>query len=65
MATLWNVLTLAAATGLAAAAAIALQWLALHSTLHLMRGATVRKASSRPELVRGTLQVARALASRR
>ncbi len=57
--------TLVIATMLAAAAAVALQWLFLKAAVLMMRPATARRIPARAELVRGTAQVARAYATRR
>ncbi len=57
--------TLVIATMLAAAAAVALHWLFLKAAVLMMRPATARRIPARTELVPGTVQVARAYATRR
>ncbi len=57
--------TLVIATMLAAVAAVALQWLFLRAAFLMMRPATARRIPVRTELVRGTVQLARAYAARR
>jgi len=52
-------------TMFAAAAAVAIHWLLLRATFLMMRPATVRRNSVRPELVRGTAELTGAFASRR
>src|SRR5256885_6384650 len=64
MLTLLNFMTLILATCLAAAAAVALNWLLLHTALRLMRPATARQVTVRHEVVRGTGRLARGLAPR-
>src|SRR2546421_7911053 len=64
MLALLSLITLILATCLAAAAAVALNWLLLHTALRLMRPATARQVTVRHELVRGTVRLARALAPR-
>ena len=64
MLALLSLITLILATCLAAAAAVALNWLLLHTALRLMRPATARQVTVRHELVRGTARLARALAPR-
>jgi hypothetical protein len=49
----------------AVAAAMTIHWLLLEATLLLMRPAAARKVSPQTELVRGTVQLARAYASHR
>jgi hypothetical protein len=46
--------TLVVTTMFAAAAAVAIHWLLLRASFLMMRSATVRRNSVRPELVRGT-----------
>jgi hypothetical protein len=65
MAGLLNLLILVTATCFALAAAAALEWMVLCTALQLMRPAVVRQVTVRPELARGTPQVARAFAVRR
>ena len=60
-----NLITLVMATCLAAAAAVALNWLLLHTTLRLMRPATARQTTARAELVRGTARLAHTFLPRR
>jgi hypothetical protein len=57
--------TLVIATMFAVAAAVALHWLLLRTVFHLMRPATARKTVMHTELVRGTMQLARAFAPHR
>jgi hypothetical protein len=57
--------TLALATIFAAAAAVAFDWLLLRAAFQLMKPATARRMPVRTELVRGTMQLARAFDSRR
>jgi len=57
--------TLVIATVFAAVGAAALNWLLLRASFLLMRPATARRIPARPELVRGTAQLARAFASQR
>jgi len=57
--------TLVITTMFAAAAAVALHWLFLRAAFLMMRPATARRIQVRTELVRGTTQLARALASQR
>jgi hypothetical protein len=57
--------TLVITTMFAAAAAVGLHWLFLRAAFLLMRPATARQMSVRPELARGTAQLARAFASQR
>ncbi len=52
-------------TMFSAAAAVVLHWLFLQAAFQMMRPATARRIPVRPELVRRTAQLARALASRR
>ena len=56
---------LVVATIIAAAAAVACNWLMLRVAFHLMQPAAIRKTSVRTELVRGTEQLARAFAPNR
>ena len=65
MLTLLNFMTLVIATCLAAAAAVALNWLLLHTALRLMRPATARQFRIGSELVRGTARLAHAFLPRR
>ena len=60
-----SLLTLALVTLLALGAAALLHWLLLRAVLRAAQPATIRRASARPELVRGTAQLARAYAARR
>jgi hypothetical protein len=60
-----NFITLAVATGLAAAAAVAVNWLLLRVAVQLMSPAAARTSVARPYLVQGTAQVARAFSGRR
>jgi hypothetical protein len=53
------------ATIVAAAAAVACNWLMLRVAFHLMQPAAIRKTSVRTELVRGTEQLARSFAPNR
>jgi hypothetical protein len=57
--------TLAVATMFAAAAAVAFDWLLLRAAFHLMKPATTRRVSLRTDLVRGTIELARAFDPRR
>jgi hypothetical protein len=57
--------TLAIATLFAVAAAAGLNWLCLQAAFALMQPATARRISPRPDLARGTAQLARAFASNR
>lgn len=57
--------TLVLTTLFAAAGAAALHWLMLRATFLLMRPATARRIPVRKDLMRGTAQLARALASDR
>jgi hypothetical protein len=57
--------TLVITTMFATAAAVALHWLFLRAAFLLMRPATARRIPVRPELARGTKQLARAFASQR
>lgn len=59
-----SLLTLALATILALGAATLLHWVLLRVTLRLMQPASIRPVP-RPQLVRGTMQLARAYAPRR
>lgn len=52
-------------TMFAVAAAVAFHWLLLRATFLMMRPATTRRNSVRPELVRGTAELVGAFASRR
>jgi hypothetical protein len=67
MIAIFNLATLVSATMLAAASAVAINWLALRLTFQLMRPAGVRTgtASVRSELVRGTIDLVRALTPHR
>jgi hypothetical protein len=56
---------LVVATIVAAAAAVACNWLMLCVAFHLMQPAAIRKTSVRTELVRATEQLARAFAPNR
>jgi hypothetical protein len=56
---------LVVATIVAAAAAVACNWLMLRAAFHLMQPAAVRRTRVRTELVRGTDQPARAFAPSR
>jgi hypothetical protein len=56
---------LVVATIVAAAAAVACNWLMLRVAFHLMQPAAIRKTSVRTELVRGTEQLARSFAPNR
>jgi len=56
---------LVVATIVAAAAAVACNWLMLRAAFHLMRPAAVRRTWVRTELVRGTDQPARSFAPNR
>jgi hypothetical protein len=62
-----NFATLVSATMLAAASAVAINWLALRLTFQLMRPASVRTgtASVRSELARSTTDLIRALTPHR
>jgi hypothetical protein len=73
MLALVSLITLIVATSLAAAAAVALNWILLHTALRLMRPAVrtmavrpvaVRPVAVRRELVYGTVRLARALTPR-
>ena len=55
--------TLVIATMFAVAAAAGLNWLFLQAAFALMQPATARRISARPDLARGTVQLARAFAS--
>jgi hypothetical protein len=57
--------TLAVATLFALAAAVAFYWVLLRAACELMKPATGRRALVRTELVRGTVQLARAFDPRR
>jgi hypothetical protein len=57
--------TLVITTMFAAAAAVGLHWLLLRAAFLMMRPATARRISVRPELARGTAHLARAFASQR
>jgi hypothetical protein len=61
--------TLVVATMFAVLAAVLLHWLLLRATFHLMRPATARRTATRTaspaDLVRGTVQLARAFAPHR
>lgn len=57
--------TLAVATMVAAAAAVAFNWLLLQAAFRLIRPATAQRVPARTELVRGTMQLARAFDPRR
>jgi hypothetical protein len=59
-----SLLTLALATILALGAAALLHWVLLRVTLRLMQPASIRPVPH-PQLVRGTMQLARAYAPRR
>jgi hypothetical protein len=56
---------LAVATMVASAAAVAFFWVLLRAACELMKPATGRRAPVRKELVRGTMQLARAFDPRR
>jgi hypothetical protein len=60
-----NFATLAIATLFAVAAAAGVHWLLLRAAFVLMQPATARRISPRPDLARGTAQLARAFASNR
>jgi hypothetical protein len=60
-----NFTGLVLATILAAAVAVACNWLMLQVTFHLMQPAAVRKTPTQTFLVRRTLQLARAFAPNR
>jgi hypothetical protein len=60
-----NFATLAIATMFAVAVAAGLNWLFLQVAFVLMQPATARRISVRPDLARGTAQLARAFASNR
>jgi hypothetical protein len=60
-----NFTILAIATMFAVAAAAGLNWLFLQAAFVLMQPATAQRVSARPDLVRGTTQLARAFASNR
>lgn len=62
---LLNLILLTSATLFAGAAAVAFYWLLLRATVQLMRPAAVRSAPVRGELVRGTVELARAFTPRR
>jgi hypothetical protein len=57
--------TLAIATMFAIATAAGLNWLLLQAAFALMQPATARRIAPRPDLARGTTQLARAFASNR
>ena len=57
--------TLTMATIFAAVLAVAFAWLLLRVVFHLMRPATARRVAVRSEIVRGTMELARAYAGRR
>jgi hypothetical protein len=57
--------TLVLTTMFAAAAAVGLQWVFLKAAFLLMRPATARRIPGRTELVRGTVQLARAYSTTR
>jgi len=57
--------TLVLSAMFAVAAAAAFHWLLLQAAFSMMRPATARRISVRPELARGTAQLARAFASQR
>jgi hypothetical protein len=63
--TLLSLFTLIVATLLAAAMAVALDWLLLRVAFQIMTPAAVRSASPPSELLRGTAELARAFAIRR
>jgi len=65
MIAMMNFATLAIATMFAIAAAAGLNWLFLQAAFVLMQPATARRISVRPDLARGTTQLARAFASNR
>jgi hypothetical protein len=65
MVALLSLVTLAVVTILALGAAAAMHWLLLRVALRLMQPASIRPVPARPELVRGTMQLARAYAPRR
>jgi hypothetical protein len=56
---------LVVATIIAAAAAVACNWLMLRVAFHLMQPAAIRKTSVRTGLVRGTEQLGRAFSPNR
>jgi hypothetical protein len=60
-----SLLTLALITILALGAAALLHWVLLRVALRLMQPASVRPVPARPQLVRGTMDLARAYAPRR
>jgi hypothetical protein len=60
-----NFTGLVLATIFAAAVAVACNWLMLRVTFHLMQPAAVRKAPAQTLLVRGTMQLARAITPNR
>src|SRR5216684_670210 len=60
-----NLAMLVMATVFAGAAAVAVYWLMLRATVELMRPAAVRTVTMRTELVRGTVELARAFDPRR
>jgi hypothetical protein len=65
MIAMMNFATLTIATMFAIAAAAGLNWLFLQAAFVLMQPATAQRISARPDLPRGTTQLARALASNR
>ena len=65
MLALLNLVTLVTITCFAAAAAVGLNWLLLHTAIRLMRPAAARHATVRAELVRGTARLAHAFSPRR
>jgi len=65
MVALLSLVTLAVVTILALGAAALLHWLLLRVALRLMQPASIRPIPARPELARGTMQLARAYAPRR
>jgi hypothetical protein len=65
MITMLDFATLAIATMFAVAAAAGLNWLLLQAAFALMQPATAWRISLRPDLARGTAQLARAFASNR
>jgi hypothetical protein len=60
-----NVLMLVFATLIAGAAAVAVYWLLLRTTVEMMRPAALRPAPVRTELARGTAELVRAFNPRR
>jgi len=60
-----NFATLVIATMLAAAAAVAFEWLLLRAAFLMMRPATARRIPARTERARGTAQLARAYSAPR